>query len=281
VVDILVKLSRLCVHTFTTRSLSIEQAADAYARKGIGGITIWRQALEGRSPAQTGIRIREAGLEIVSLCRGGFFPGHSRESRQAAIDENRRAIDEAAALNASLLVIAPGAIPQQPLAESRRQIMEAVAAILPHAEACGVRLGLEPLHPMYAADRSAINTLKSANDACQELGSPSVGVVVDVYHLWWEPDLEVEIARCGREGRIFAFHISDWKTDTSDMLADRGLMGEGCIPLRQICAWVETAGFSGFHEVEIFSHRYWNMDQEEYLELIVNAYRKEIEPCLK
>jgi sugar phosphate isomerase/epimerase len=275
------KQSRLCVHTFTTRSLSIDQAADAYARKGIGGITIWRQALEGRSPAQTGKRVHEAGLEIVSLCRGGFFPGRSQETRQAAIDENRRAIDEAAALGAPLLVIVPGAIPQQPLAESRWQIMDAMAAILPQAEACGVRLGLEPLHPMYAADRSAINTLKTANDVCQELDSPWAGVVVDVYHLWWEPDLEMEIARCGQEGRLFAFHISDWKTDPSDILTDRGLMGEGCIPLRQICGWVEAAGFSGFHEVEIFSQRYWNMDQEEYLELIVNAYRKEIEPCLK
>jgi len=264
--------SKLCVHTITTKPWPVEEAIEQYRRLGVGGITVWRQALEGRDPAQVGRQIREAGLAAVSLCRGGFFPGVDKAARQGAIDDNLRTIDQAAALGAPLVVLVCGAVPGQPLAESRRQIQDGIAAVLPHAAACGVKLGIEPLHPMYADDRSAINTLKQANDMAEALDSADAGVVVDVYHLWWDPDLEAEIRRCGRGGHLLAFHICDWKTPTEDFLNDRGLMGEGCIPIPQIRGWVEETGFDGFNEVEIFSARHWARDQVQFLQDIKDAY---------
>jgi sugar phosphate isomerase/epimerase len=264
--------SRLCLHTITTQPWPIEEAIERYRQAGVAGITVWRQALAGRDLARVGEQIRAVGLTIVSLCRGGFFPGLDRAARQAAIADNQRAIDEAAALGAPLIVLVCGAGPGQPLAESRRQIREGISAILPDAERYGIRLAVEPLHPMYADSRSAINTLAQANDLCAELDSPLVGVAVDVYHLWWDAHLEAEIRRCGQSGRIFAFHVCDWKTPTEDLLNDRGLMGEGCIPIRQIRGWIEQAGFNGFNEVEIFSNKYWAMDQQEFLQAIKVAY---------
>ncbi|UCH10456.1 MAG: sugar phosphate isomerase/epimerase [Fidelibacterota bacterium] len=264
--------SRLCIHTMTTRPWAVEEAVAKYVAAGVGGITIWREALEGRSPEAVGRMARDAGLTIVSLCRGGFFAHSREEARRQAIDENRRAIDEAAALETPLLVIVCGADPDQSLETSRKQIRDGLGAILPQAEEAGVRLGIEPLHPMYADDRSAITTLKQANDMCAELQSDLVGVIVDVYHLWWDPDLEGEIRRAGREGSLAAFHICDWKTPTTDLLLDRGLMGEGCIPIRTIRGWVEDNGFTGFHEVEIFSKTYWESDQDEFLRQIMAAY---------
>jgi len=219
-----------------------------------------------------GRQARQAGLSIVSLCRGGFFPGTDLATRQAAIDDNRRVIDEAAELGAPLVVLVCGAVPGQPLELSRQQINDGIAAVLPHAEACHVKLGIEPLHPVYADDRSAVNTLKQANDMAEALDSPFVGVVVDVYHLWWEPDLETEIKRCGQNDNLLAFHICDWKTPTEDILNDRGLMGEGCIPIGKIRGWVEAAGFDGFNEVEIFSTRHWAKDQQVFLREIKEAY---------
>jgi sugar phosphate isomerase/epimerase len=268
----LTDLSRLCVHTITTKPWPIEEAARQFSKAGIGGITVWRDALAGRDIRQTGHLLREHNLKVVSLCRGGFFPHADAAGRQLAIDDNRRAVDEAAALGAPHVVLVCGAVPGQPLAESRKQIRDGIAAVLPHARAAGVKLAIEPLHPMYADSRSAVNTLAQANDLAGELDSPWVGVAVDVYHLWWDPALETEISRCGRNGHLLAFHLCDWKTPATDLLNDRGLMGEGCIALRQIRGWVEKAGFTGFNEVEIFSNRYWAGDQATFLEKIVGAY---------
>jgi sugar phosphate isomerase/epimerase len=269
-------LSRLCVHTITTKPWSLEQAAEAYAAAGVKGITVWREALEGRSAAASGERLRNHGLCIVSLCRGGFFPHVDESARRAALDDNRRTIDEAAALGAPLVVLVCGAHPAQPLRRSREQIQRGIEALVPHAEQHGVRLAIEPLHPMYADSRSAINTLAQANDIALAIGSEHVGVAVDVYHLWWDPALEAEIARSGRAGKLFAFHVCDWKTPTVDLLLDRGLPGEGCIDVRGIRGWVERAGFHGFVEVEIFSRAYWEMDQREFLSRIVEAYRSSV-----
>jgi len=296
----LVDLSGLCLHTITTKPWNIEQAAKHYASAGVKGITIWRDALEGRNVSHTGQMLRDHNLTIVSLCRGGFFVSKDRIKRQKAIDDNRKAIDEASLLGTDKIVLVCGADPVQSLEESRKQIQDGIAAIIPYAEAANVKLAIEPLHPMYADVRSAINTLKQANDLAEalnpplesqsvplenlsppvapmslpvvSLASPTVGIAVDVYHLWWDPDLESEIARCGRQGNLLAFHISDWKTPTGDLLLDRGIMGEGCIPLRKIRSWVETAGFKGFNEVEIFSKAYWQEDQSEYLRKIIEAY---------
>jgi sugar phosphate isomerase/epimerase len=265
-------LSRLCVHTITTKPWPIDEAARNYAAAGVKGITVWRQAIEGRDPAEAGRMIRSHGLSIVSLCRGGFFTGSTREARSKALDENRRCVDEAAALGAPLVVLVCGATPGQPLAESRRQIAEGVASLAHHAAAARVRLAIEPLHPMYADERSAINTVEQARLVCQQIGSPWVGIAIDVYHVWWDDHLEREIAACGKERRLFAFHMCDWRTPTADMLNDRGLMGEGCIPVRQIRGWMESAGFDGFNEVEVFSQRRWAGDQGSFLRDIRQAY---------
>jgi sugar phosphate isomerase/epimerase len=269
-------LDRLCIHTITTKPWAIETAAAKFSAAGVKGITVWRDTLAGRDIAATGRMLRDSGLSVVSLCRGGFFPAATAEGRTKALDDNRRAIAEAHALGAPLIVLVCGAVPGQPLAESRRQIADGIAALLPDCQAAGVKLAIEPLHPMYAADRSAVNTLGQANDMVEQLRSPLVGVAADVYHLWWDPALEAEIARCGRLGALFAFHVCDWRSPTVDLLNDRGLMGEGCIPLRQIRGWVEAAGFRGFNEVEVFSTRLWATDQDEYLAKIVAAYRNHV-----
>jgi sugar phosphate isomerase/epimerase len=270
----LVDFSRLCVHTITTRPWSIEEATEKYAAAGIAGITVWRQWLEGRNVAQVAAGLRAAGLEVVSLCRGGFFPATDATRRRAAIDENRRAIDEAHALGAPLLVLVCGAVAGQPLAVSRQQIVDGIQQLLDHAEKAHVKLVVEPLHPMYADSRSAINTLRQANDVCDQIDSPVVGVALDVYHLWWDPELQVQIDRCGRDGRILAFHACDWRTPTEDLLNDRALMGDGCIDVPEIRGWVEDAGFHGPIEVEVFSTRHWATDQDEFLAKIKAAYLK-------
>lgn len=264
--------ARLCLHTMTTKPWEIETAIEKYAAAGVRGITVWRQWLEGKDPAAIGRKARDAGLTVVSTCRGGFFPAADAQGRQAAIDDNRRAIDEAAALGTDLVVLVCGAVPGIPLPEARLQIQDGIAAVLDHARAARIRLAVEPLHPMYADSRSAINTLKQANDLCERIADPLVGVAVDVYHLWWDPDLQAEIERSGKSGRLFAFHICDWLTPSADPLNDRGLMGDGCIDIRQIRGWVEAAGFRGFNEVEIFSSKWWESDQDQFLDAIKEAY---------
>lgn len=264
--------SKLCVHTITTKPLDIETAMDKYAEAGVGGITVWRQWLEGRDIQRTGDAIKERNLELVSLCRGGFFPAKTQEELQNAIEDNQKAVIEAAELGAPMIVLVCGAVPGQSLETSRNQIADGIAAVLPSAEEHGIRLAIEPLHPMYADDRSAINTMASANAVCDQIDHPLVGIAADVYHIWWDPDLEAQIQLTAQKERLFAFHICDWKTPTTDFLNDRGLMGEGCIDVRKIRGWVEKSGFSGFNEVEVFSDRWWATDQDEFLKQIQAAY---------
>ena len=264
--------SRLFLHTITTKPWSIEVAIEEYRKAGVYGITVWRNALEGKSVPAVKQRIQDAGLKVVSLCRGGFFPSIHKKERKKAIEENMRIIEEAAELRAPSIVLVVGADPRQSLEASREQIEEGIVRIDAAAKAAGVKLSIEPLHPMYADTRSAVNTLHQANDICDSINSQNVGVAVDVYHLWWDPELEREIARCGAANRIFAFHVCDWRSPTRYVLNVRGVMGEGCIPVRKIRSWVERAGFNGFIEVEIFSDYYWTMDQNRFLDMIVDAY---------
>ncbi len=265
-------LSRLCIHTITTKPWAFDTAIRKFSEAGVKGITVWRDAVEGLNIRDAGARARSCGLEIVSLCRGGFFPSIDTMKRKQAIEDNRRAIEEAFELGAPMVVLVCGAEPQQPLQDSRKQIADGIAALLDDAKAANVKLAIEPLHPMYADTRSAINTLAQANDLATALSSKWVGVAVDVYHLWWDPQLEQEIKRCGRNGHLFAFHICDWSVPTKDLLLDRGLMGDGCIPISEIRGWVEEAGFDGFHEVEIFSSHWWSQDQDLFLKKITTAY---------
>lgn len=267
-------LSQLCIHTITTKPWPFETAVKEFSAAGVKGLTVWRDALQGRDIRKSGALARDAGLSVVSLCRGGFFPSTDANKRKTAIDDNRRAIEEAHQLGAPMVVLVCGSDAGQPLEDSRRQIRDGIAAVLPEAEAAGIKLAIEPLHPMYADTRSAINTLKQANEMADELDSPFVGVAVDVYHLWWDPDLEAEIKRCGKNNHLFAFHICDWSVPTKDMLNDRGLMGDGCIPVKKIRGWVEETGFKGFNEVEIFSNQWWSQDQGDFLKKIIKAYKE-------
>ena len=266
--------SQLCIHTITTKPWSIEEAAKNYSAEGVKGITVWRDALANRNIKQTGQLLRDHGLNIVSLCRGGFFPNKEKQKRKLAIEDNLKAIEEAAELGAPLIVLVCGADPSQSLKDSRKQIQEGIETILPQAKAAGVKLAIEPLHPMYADTRSAINTLAQANDMAKQINSPYVGVAVDVYHLWWDPTLKKEIKRCGKNNHLFAFHICDWNSPTTDILLDRGLMGDGCIPVNKIRSWVEATGFNGFYEVEIFSNKYWQQNQSQFLKKIIKAYKE-------
>ena len=267
-------LSKLCIHTMTTKPWDLAESAGCYASAGVAGITVWREHIAPHGCKAAAQILKDSGLAVVSLCRGGFFPANTPEDRQKAIDDNLRTIDEAAAIGAPLIVLVCGAVPRMPLPEARKQIAEGIAAVLPHAAASKVRLAIEPLHPMYADCRCAVNTLRQANDMVDQIASPSLGVTVDVFHLWWDPDLRTEIARAGKS--IFSFHVSDWRTPTRDLLNDRGLMGEGCINIPQIREWVEQTGFCGFNEVEIFSTEYWAQDQSRFLQKIKDAYLQSV-----
>ena len=264
--------TKLCVHTLTTRPWDIRECVENYSKAGIRGITVWRNVLENKNLKEIKALLDDCSMTAVSVARGGFFPSVEKEKRQLAIADNLLAIDQAAAIGAPLVVLVCGADGRQPLEKSREQIKEGIVAIEPHARAAGVKLAIEPLHPMYAGDRSAVNTLEQANNMAKEINSEFVGVAVDVYHLWWDPHLQDELKRCGQNRNLLAFHVCDWNVPTTDFLNDRGLMGDGCIPIRKIRSWVEETGFDGFYEVEIFSNNYWSMDQQLYLEKIKQAY---------
>lgn len=266
------ELSRFCLHTITTKPLALPAACAAYRQVGISGITVWRDALQPLGIKESAKVLADSGLKVVSLCRGGFFPAVAAADRRKAIDENRRVIDEAAVIGAPLIVLVCGAVPRLPLIEARKQIAEALVELVPYAAAANVKLGIEPLHPMFADTRSAVNTLGQANDLVDIVNSPQVGVTIDVYHVWWDDRLEAEIIRAGRRQSIFSFHVCDWLSPTRDMLNDRGVMGDGCIPIRQIRSWVEAAGFHGMIEVEIFSTELWKLDQMQFLQRLRTAY---------
>jgi sugar phosphate isomerase/epimerase len=268
----LTDLSRCAIHTQTTKPWSLPQCIEGYARIGVGGISVWRHMLEPIGPKQAGKMLRDAGMHVPALVRGGFFPAMETFARQAAIDINRTCIDEAAAIEAEMVVLVVGAVPGLALDEARKQVTDGITAVLDHAKAANVKLAIEPLHPMYAADKSCINRMAQAREVCQALDHPMLGIAVDVYHVWWDPDLQKEIAIAGDQETLFAFHVCDWRVDTRHILTDRGLMGDGCIDLRTIRGWVEEAGFRGYNEVEIFSEQYWAMDQNAYLDIIRRAY---------
>lgn len=264
--------SKLCVHTLTTKPWDLRQCVENYSAAGINGITIWRNVLENQNLNEAKQLLDDHNMEVVSIARGGFFPSVETKNRQAAIDDNLRAIEQAAAVGAPLIVLVCGADGRQSLEKSRGQIQEGILRILPEAKAANVKLAIEPLHPMYAGDRSVINTLAQANDMAEAINSDFVGIAIDVYHLWWDNNLQMEIIRCGKNNNLLAFHVCDWNVPTSDFLNDRGLMGDGCINIKEIRGWVEETGFTGYNEVEIFSTKYWAFNQNEYLEKIKKAY---------
>ena len=266
-------LSRLAIHTMTHKPWTLRQCVDAFSKAGVGGVSVWRNVIEPIGVVEADRILRGGGLKVPALVRGGFFPAKQPGGRQSAIDDNRRCIDEAAAIGAEMLVLVVGAVPGVPMDEARRHVADGIGSVLPHAVERGVKLAIEPLHPMYAADRSCINRMREARAVCEALKSRMVGIAVDVYHVWWDPELQMEIELAGKQHTLFAFHLCDWRIHTRDLLNDRGLMGDGCIDLKQIRRWVQQAGFRGFDEVEVFSDEYWAMDQNEYLDLIIKRYR--------
>jgi sugar phosphate isomerase/epimerase len=261
----------LSLNTATVREKwSLRQMIEGCARHGIRGIAPWRDKLAELGAKEAAKMIRAHGLTVTGLCRGGMFPAADRQGRQAAIEDNLRAIEDAATLQARCLVLVVGGLPtgSKDLAGAREQVRDGIGAVLGHARNCGVPLAIEPLHPMYAADRACVNSVAQANDLCDELVGKSgtgLGIAVDVYHVWWDPHLKAEIERAG-DKRILGFHICDWLVPTTDLLLDRGMMGDGVIDIPLIRSWIEAAGYRGFHEVEIFSaNNWWRRDPDEVL----------------
>ena len=250
-------------------------AVDACLAQGITAIAPWRDQVDAIGLQEAARIVKMNGLEVTGLCRGGMFPATDNAGLAAAIDDNRRAIDEAAALGADCLVMVVGGLPgtSKDLPAARGLIADGLAAVLPHARACRMPLAIEPLHPMYAADRACVNTLEQALDLCDALGA-GVGVAIDVYHTWWDPKIRAQIARAGRDGRILAHHICDWLVPTRDLLLDRGMMGDGVIDLKQLRGDIEQAGFHGHQEVEIFSaENWWKRPGEEVIATCIERFR--------
>ena len=213
-------------------------------------------------------------MRVSGYCRGGMFPAADAAGRQAAIDDNKRALDEAAALGAQCLVLVVGGLPagSRDIGAARQMVLDGLAAILPHARSVKVPLAIEPLHPMYAGDRACVNTLKQSLDMAGQLGD-DVGVAIDVYHVWWDPEVEAQIARAGREKRILGYHICDWLVPTKDLLLDRGMPGDGVVDLPRFRKWIEAAGYTGPTEIEIFSAKdWWTRPGDEVLKTCIERY---------
>ncbi|MBV8749476.1 MAG: sugar phosphate isomerase/epimerase [Candidatus Eremiobacteraeota bacterium] len=263
--------ARLALNQYTVKPWSLERAVAACVQREIPSIAVWRDKLADVGLARAVALVRGAGLRVSSVCRGGFFPSASAAERAQRIDDTRRAIDEAAALGAPTLVLVCGPPAGQPLADARAQVADGVAALADEAAAAHVRLGIEPLHPMMIAERSVIASLREANDLVQTIGSPAVGVVADVYHIFWDAHVETEIARAGAS--ITGFHLSDWTTPRGDVTADRAMIGTGCIELSALAASVAAAGYHDDVEIEILNAEAWaNADLDAWLDTAVERY---------
>jgi len=278
--------SLLSLNTATVRAQwDLSSIVDGCARHGIRGISPWRDQVARAGLKESATRIRDAGLVLSGYCRGGMFTAVDREGRRAALDDNKRAVDEALTLGAPCLVLVvgglakdrDGTIRSKDLQGAREMVRDGIGDLLEYARPAGMPLAIEPLHPMYAADRACVNTMAHANDLCDELGA-GLGIAVDAYHVWWDPHLAREIERAGSASpsRLLAYHICDWLVPTTDLLNDRGMMGDGVIDLPLMRSWMEAAGYRGMHEVEIFSARnWWKRDPDEVLMTVKSRHREQ------
>jgi sugar phosphate isomerase/epimerase len=250
----------------------LREAVAAAARHGFAGVAPWREMVADTGTAESVRIFRDSGLRVTGYCRAGLFPAADAAGRQTAIDDNMRAIDEAAAIGAECLVMIGGGLPKgsRDLAGARKMFADGIAAVLPHARAAKVPLALEPMHPMYAADRGCVTTLAEMTDMCDALGD-GLGIAVDTYHVWWDPNLAREIARAG--SRIISHHICDWLVPTRHLLTDRGMMGDGVIDFPAIRRMIEAAGYRGIQEVEIFSEDWWARPGDEVLKTVMERFR--------
>ena len=260
---------------------------DACAERGIRAISPWRDQVAAAGLQATAARLRAHGLLLSGYCRGGMFTYPDPAGHQAARSDNLRALDEACELAAPCLILVVGGLPgaltgqaaHRDIASARMQVAEGLAELLVDARERRMPLAIEPLHPMYAADRACINTLEQALDLCDALdprvsgATRAIGVAVDAYHVWWDPKLRQQIERAGRSERLLALHVCDWLTPTTDFLNDRGMMGDGIIDLPRLRGWVEAQGYAGFSEVEIFSHSWWARSGAEVLDTCIARHR--------
>lgn len=282
----------LSINTATVRKsrgqdLPLTDIIEACVNRGIKAISPWRDQVAAVGLNTVSKLVKTHGLKLSGYCRGGMFPAATAAGIQAADADNRQAVDEACELNAPCLVLVVGGLPgalagqaaHKNIQQSRDQVFEGIEKLLTYAKSCNMPLAIEPLHPMYAADRACINTLEQALDVCDKLDpakTGALGVAVDVYHVWWDPKLQQQIERAG-QNRLLAFHVCDWLTPTRDLLNDRGMMGDGVIDIPKIRAWVEAQGFQGFSEVEIFStENWWQRDHSEVLETCISRHRSAV-----
>ncbi|MBL4733838.1 MAG: sugar phosphate isomerase/epimerase [Flavobacteriales bacterium] len=250
---------------------TLEECIEGCLRHGIGGIAPWRDKLLECGVGKASKLIKDSGLRVSSLCRGGFFTS----DKNGNLDDNFRAVDEAAAITAeSLVLVVGGLLPDsKDIDQARERVETSIQKLLEYARSAGVVLAIEPLHPMYAADRACVNTLGQAIDVCERVGE-GIGIIVDVYHVWWDPNLKFEISRAGSKNLILGYHVCDWLVPTDDLLLDRGMMGDGIIDLKTIRASVEAAGYDGPIEVEIFSKKnWWQRDPDEILKVCVERFQ--------
>ena len=262
-------LQRLSFNQMTADPWSLEQTVRNCSRRGIPFIGAWRHKLDGDA-AKASAMIRSEGLRVSSLCRGGWFSAPTTEERRKRVADNRLAIEEAAMLGAPVLVIVSGPANGQTLDDARATVLDGLLEVLPDAERAGVILGVEPLHPMYAAERSVVITLKQATDIVDQLSSPAAGVVVDAFHVWWDPEVLHQIERA--RGRIVGFHVSDWPVPLPGILMGRAMMGDGIIELRKLRQAVDATGYTGPIEVEIFNDEIWKNANDGLLELIQRRF---------
>lgn len=267
-------LERLSLNQATVKSWSLREAVEGCARHGIPYVGLWRDRLDEAGCGEARRWLRETGVKVSSLCRGGFFTAPTAGQRAERLEDNRRAVDQTAEVGADLLVLVCGGLVGRDLEGSRGMVADAIAELAPYAAERGVRLGIEPLHPMFAADRSVICALGQALDVSERIALDSVGVVVDVYHVWWDDQVHRQIARGGK--RIFGFHVNDWLAPPPDVLLGRGMMGDGQIDLRGLFASVERTGYRGPVEVEIFNAELWATPGDEVLRLMCDRYREHI-----
>jgi sugar phosphate isomerase/epimerase len=278
----------LSINTATVRAQwPLDRIVGECAARGIRAISPWRDQVAAVGLDKIAALLRDTGIELSGYCRGGMFPASTAAGRSAALADNRRAVDEAKTLNAGCLVLVVGGLPgalagraeHKDIAAARSDVRDGIAATLDYARSVGMPLAIEPLHPMYAADRACVNTLEQALDLCDALDparTGALGVAVDVYHVWWDPKLQAQIARAGAQ-RLLAFHVCDWLTPTRDLLNDRGMMGDGVIDIPRIRSWVEAAGFDGYSEVEIFSaENWWKRDGGEVLDTCIARHRSAV-----
>lgn len=281
----------LSMNTATVRKQwQLPQIIDECARRGIRAISPWRDQVAAAGLEATRRQLKEHGMQLSGYCRGGFYPAADAAGLAAALDDNRRAIDEAKTLDAACLVLVVGALPgaltgkpaYTDIARARNEVRDGIAASLEYAREVGMPLAIEPLHPMQAAERACINTLEHALDLCDALDpgqTGMLGVAMDVYHCWWDPKLQQQIARAGdaKHTRLLAYHVCDWLTPTRDLLNDRGMMGDGVVELKKIRGWVEQAGFAGFAEVEIFSELdWWQRPGAEVLDTCIARHKSAV-----